>query len=182
MLGDLAPFNAEHIEPGGRVLIRRVLGVGSLVHKGEDDHVSFRDDRNQWCLDAWFDRFGLCHRGEKLDERSGRRPDQDPSALTLAPRLPTSSSSRVVASQRPVLACAVKRRRFPSGCKPHPANAPAGSNRSNYGGDEVVEAFGEAVTKYGDGASESWLRLLRHGYKWISVRAQPEKVHAKTET
>jgi len=47
MLGDLAPFNAEHIEPGGRVLIRRVLGVGSLVHKGEDDHVSFRDDRNQ---------------------------------------------------------------------------------------------------------------------------------------
>jgi hypothetical protein len=29
-----------------------------------------------------------------------------------------------------------------SGCKPHPANAPAGSNRSSYGGDEVAEAFG----------------------------------------
>ncbi len=28
------------------------------------------------------------------------------------------------------------------GCKSHPANAPAGSNRSNYGGDEMVEAFG----------------------------------------
>jgi hypothetical protein len=27
-----------------------------------------------------------------------------------------------------------------SGCKPHPANAPAGSNRSSYGG--VAEAFG----------------------------------------
>ena len=29
-----------------------------------------------------------------------------------------------------------------SGCKPRPATAPAGSNRSNYGGNEVVEAFG----------------------------------------
>jgi hypothetical protein len=28
------------------------------------------------------------------------------------------------------------------GCKSHPANAPAGSNRSSYGGDEVAEAFG----------------------------------------
>ena len=27
-----------------------------------------------------------------------------------------------------------------SGCKPRPATAPAGSNRSNYGGNEVVEA------------------------------------------
>jgi hypothetical protein len=44
----------------------------------------------------------------------------------------------------PVLACAVQRRRFPSGCKPHPATAPAGSNRSNRGGNEAVEAFGEA--------------------------------------
>jgi hypothetical protein len=29
-----------------------------------------------------------------------------------------------------------------SGCKPHPATAPAGSNRSRHGGDEVSEAFG----------------------------------------
>jgi hypothetical protein len=29
-----------------------------------------------------------------------------------------------------------------SGCKAHPATAPAGSNRSNYGGNEMVEAFG----------------------------------------
>ena len=27
-----------------------------------------------------------------------------------------------------------------SGCKPHPANAPAGSNRSSHGGNEVAEA------------------------------------------
>jgi hypothetical protein len=39
------------------------------------------------------------------------------------------------------------------GESPTRQNAPAGSNRSNYGGNEVVEAFGEAVTKYGDGAS-----------------------------
>jgi hypothetical protein len=29
-----------------------------------------------------------------------------------------------------------------SGCKSHPATAPAGSNRSSYGGNEVAEAFG----------------------------------------
>jgi hypothetical protein len=28
-----------------------------------------------------------------------------------------------------------------SGCKPHPATAPAGSNRSSHGGNEVAEAF-----------------------------------------
>lgn len=38
--------------------------------------------------------------------------------------------------------CAVVRRRFSSGCKPHPAIAPAGSNRSSHGGDEMAEAFG----------------------------------------
>jgi hypothetical protein len=29
-----------------------------------------------------------------------------------------------------------------SGCKSHPATAPAGSNRSSHGGNEVAEAFG----------------------------------------
>ena len=29
-----------------------------------------------------------------------------------------------------------------SGCKSHSATAPAGSNRSSYGGNEVAEAFG----------------------------------------
>jgi hypothetical protein len=28
-----------------------------------------------------------------------------------------------------------------SGCKSHPATAPAGSNRSSHGGDEMAEAF-----------------------------------------
>ncbi len=31
-----------------------------------------------------------------------------------------------------------------SGCESHPANAPAGSNRSSHGGDEMAEAFGIA--------------------------------------
>jgi hypothetical protein len=35
-----------------------------------------------------------------------------------------------------------------SGCKPHPATAQAGSNRSSYGGNEVAEAFGKRVTNW----------------------------------
>ena len=31
-----------------------------------------------------------------------------------------------------------------SGCEAHPANAPAGSNRSSHGGNEMAEAFGLA--------------------------------------
>ena len=38
--------------------------------------------------------------------------------------------------------CAVIRRRFPAGASPARRNAPAGSNRSNHGGNEMVEAFG----------------------------------------
>ena len=30
---------------------------------------------------------------------------------------------------------------FSSGCKPHPATAPVGGNRSSHGGDEIAEAF-----------------------------------------
>ena len=39
-------------------------------------------------------------------------------------------------------ACAVKRRHLSSGWKSHPATAPAGSNRSSCGGNEMAEAFG----------------------------------------
>ena len=44
--------------------------------------------------------------------------------------------------ESPLRVCAVVRRRFASGCKSHPAIAPAGSNRSSHGGDEMAEAFG----------------------------------------
>ena len=43
---------------------------------------------------------------------------------------------------RPLRVCAVTRRRFPVGASPHPATAPAGSNRSSHGGNEVAEASG----------------------------------------
>jgi len=33
-----------------------------------------------------------------------------------------------------------ERRRVSSGCKAHPATAPAGSNRGRHGGDEMSEA------------------------------------------
>ncbi len=49
-------------------------------------------------------------------------------------------------SNGPESAAGVRRGKaaFSSGCKPHPANAPAGSNRSSHGGDEMAEAFGIA--------------------------------------
>jgi hypothetical protein len=54
-----------------------------------------------------------------------------------------------VSSLRLVLAvhesgCGVRRGKaaLSSGCKSHPATAPAGSNRSSHGGDEMAEAFG----------------------------------------
>jgi hypothetical protein len=41
-----------------------------------------------------------------------------------------------------LMACAVIRRRFAVGAGPNRRNAPAGRNRSSYGGEEVAEAFG----------------------------------------
>ena len=37
---------------------------------------------------------------------------------------------------------------FSSGCKPHPATAPAGTNRSSHGSNEMAEAFGWRVTNW----------------------------------
>jgi hypothetical protein len=59
----------------------------------------------------------------------------------------------VVISECRLLGCAVKRRRFPVGESPTRQLLQPGCNRSNCGGNETVEAFGEAVTKYGDSAS-----------------------------
>src|SRR5665811_712043 len=46
-------------------------------------------------------------------------------------------------TKRAMSACGVRREKaaLSSGCKPHPATAPAGSNRSSHGGNEVAEAF-----------------------------------------
>src|SRR5271154_6855116 len=45
------------------------------------------------------------------------------------------------ANERPPSACAVTRRRFPVGARPTRRIAPAGSNRSSHGGNEMAEAF-----------------------------------------
>ena len=42
----------------------------------------------------------------------------------------------------PLTTCAVTRRRFSVGASPTRRFAPAGSNRSRHGGDEMSEAFG----------------------------------------
>lgn len=39
------------------------------------------------------------------------------------------------------------------GVNPTRQHAPAGSTLSSYEGNDMVEALGEAITKYGDGAS-----------------------------
>ena len=48
------------------------------------------------------------------------------------PRTRSSTSASRVRREKAALS---------SGCEPHPATAPAGSNRSSYGGDEIAEAF-----------------------------------------
>src|SRR3984893_11125222 len=51
------------------------------------------------------------------------------------------------------MACAVIRRRFSSGCKSHPANAPAGSTGAVMEVTKWLKPSGKRVTKYGDSAS-----------------------------
>ena len=56
----------------------------------------------------------------------------------------TFNHEATMRGQAPASAMGVRRAKaaLSSGCKPHPATAPAESNRSSYGGDEVAEAFG----------------------------------------
>src|SRR6516225_4592388 len=65
-----------------------------------------------------------------------------------------TSIQKPTAGERPLCGCAVERRRFSVGESPTRRNAPAGSNRSDCGGNEAVEASGEqGVMQYGDVAS-----------------------------
>src|ERR1017187_865220 len=61
-----------------------------------------------------------------------------------------------VSGHPPTAARGVRRAKaaFSSGCKAHPASAPAGSYRSNCGGDETVEAFGKCMSRIGDSVGE----------------------------
>ena len=67
-----------------------------------------------------------------------------PSEATPVGVLPTQLSRPRTRAQCPLNVCAVQRRRFPVGASPTRPNAPAGSNRSSHGGNEMAEAFGVA--------------------------------------
>ena len=71
------------------------------------------------------------HRRTKGDKNGPARPN---ATMTRSP------------SRRRMAAFCVRRDKaaLSSGCKSQPANAPAGSNRSSHGGDEMAEAFGVA--------------------------------------
>ena len=79
------------------------------------------------------------------DERAHDRTCAD-AARALGPLLvwgrgpPVNGSG---ASKRSMSELGVRRDKaaLSSGCEPHPATAPAGSNRSSHGGNEVAEAF-----------------------------------------
>jgi hypothetical protein len=62
-----------------------------------------------------------------------------------------------------------------SGCKAHPATAPAGSSRSSYGGDEIAEAFGKRVTNWN--ASERRASLEKD-----DAQADPTTLSGKADT
>jgi len=65
-----------------------------------------------------------------------------PPSCALAGKFYAEVEGKSSNSECPFRVRAVVRRRFSSGCKSHPAIAPAGSNRSSHGGDEMAEAFG----------------------------------------
>src|SRR5712672_1197969 len=73
------------------------------------------------------------------------------SPLAIRPRAPDSCSVEACNSspgQESALGVRRDKAALSSGCKSHPATAPAGSNRSSYGGNEVAEAFGVRVTNW----------------------------------
>src|SRR5207244_10140197 len=73
------------------------------------------------------------------DERGGNRYVR-PTAT--APHLDSTEPCRLLVAKR-TAGIGVRREKaaLSSGCKAHPATAPAGSNRSSHGGNEMAEAF-----------------------------------------
>jgi len=77
---------------------------------------------------------------DELRERR-RGADPHPEGRGHGARIVCLQHSR---STRHLSALGVRREKaaLSSGCESHPATAPAGSNRSRHGGDEMSEAFG----------------------------------------
>jgi hypothetical protein len=62
---------------------------------------------------------------------------------TLSGKIPLRCDPDAAMFRERTSAMGVRREKaaLSSGCKPRPATAPAGSNRSSHGGNEVAEAF-----------------------------------------
>jgi hypothetical protein len=90
-------------------------------------------------------RAGTAEAGHAGDQ-SGYGRSEEAVILIRSSRVSCASQQ----TRRPMSEMGVRRDKaaLSSGCKSHPANAPAGSNRSSYGGNEVAEAFGVRVTNW----------------------------------
>jgi len=85
----------------------------------------------------------LRHRVKRSIVAAKNRADIQALCLSAArDRYLSTRWRRVVAQNGPDWVCAVTKAALSSGCESHPATAPAGSNRSSHGGNEVAEAFG----------------------------------------
>src|SRR5229473_1518736 len=60
----------------------------------------------------------------------------------------TATVQKAISAPTSVMGVRRAKAALSSGCKPHPATAPAGSNRSSHGGNEVAEAFDWRVTNW----------------------------------
>ncbi len=82
---------------------------------------------------------GLGRSGDRMHCSGTHQPARIPD--TFRPRRTAIGSMTAVGVRRDKAALS-------SGCKSHPAAAPAGSNRSSQGGNELAEAFGMRVTNW----------------------------------
>jgi len=70
VLGDLTVLDAEHVEPGSRVRLRRVLRISKLPHEAEHDDIPFRRDGDKSGGHLGLDRLRLFELGEELYKRA----------------------------------------------------------------------------------------------------------------
>ena len=88
-------------------------------------------------------RGGACHAAPRADEHRGARSRLPGAGLAeLRSGRAILHGKGAPKGARPQSTCAVTRRRFPVGASPPGELAPAGSNRSSHGGNEMAEAFG----------------------------------------
>ena len=98
-------------------------GDGSLVESRSAVDAASRAIEVQDCL---------------IERNAGVPPERRLSANCHTPLLRSAMTALRVRRDKAALS---------GGCEPHPANAPAGSNRSSHGGDEMADAFGVAGHK-----------------------------------